>query len=85
MLILHQAINVPGMESVLICPNQLRDNDVQINDEPKHMVLNPTERHHAIIVPPRQGDIDEQDETNIIRVDSSIYFILIKNKDCLKF
>ena len=30
---------------------QIRDNDVLVNDQPKHMVLNPTEEHHCIFVP----------------------------------
>ena len=47
----HQAILIPRMTNNLISPMQLRDNDLYVNDEPKHMVLTPTDNHHAICVP----------------------------------
>jgi len=34
---------------------QVRDNGVQVNDEPKSMVLNPTKDHHCILVPASGG------------------------------
>ena len=55
MLLLHQAISVPNMNSNLLSPMQMRDNDVRVNDEPKSLVLNPTDDHHAILVPPNDG------------------------------
>ena len=48
MLVIHQAILIPKMKTNLLCPMQLRDNDVQVNDEPKHMALNPANETHAI-------------------------------------
>ena len=48
MLVIHQAILIPKMKTNLLCPMQLRDNDVQVNDEPKHMALNPANKIHAI-------------------------------------
>ena len=51
MLALHQEILVPCMKVNLLSTMQIRDNDVLVNDEPKHMVLNPTEEHHCIFVP----------------------------------
>ena len=56
MLILHQAIMIPQMTVNLISPMQLRDNDFRVNDEPKYMVPNPTEDHHAIVAPVIDGD-----------------------------
>jgi len=47
MLILHQAIYIPDMEVNLICPMQLRDNDIEVNNLPKHMQDNPTTSKHA--------------------------------------
>ena len=35
---------------VRLCPMQLRDHGLAVNDEPKYMALNPTEEHHAITV-----------------------------------
>ena len=51
MFVIHQAISEPGLDHILLCPNQLRDFGATINDEPKHMVLNPTELHNAIVLP----------------------------------
>ena len=48
MLVIHQAILIPGMPNNLLCPMQLRDNGLAVNDEPKYMALNPTDDHHAI-------------------------------------
>ena len=47
----HQAILIPRMKNNLLSPMQLRDNYLHVNDEPKHMVPNPTDDHHAICVP----------------------------------
>jgi hypothetical protein len=49
-LVFHQAILIPQMTVSLISSMQLRDNDVVVNDEPKHMVLNPMNDHHCITV-----------------------------------
>ena len=48
MLVIHQAILIPDMPNNLLCPMQLRDHGLAVNDEPKYMALNPTEGHHAI-------------------------------------
>ena len=56
MLIIHQAILIPGMKANLLSPMQLRDNDLRVNDEPKFMVPNPTEDHHAIYIPEVKGE-----------------------------
>ena len=55
MLVFHQAILVPGLKANLLCPNQMRENDLRVNDEPKYTVLNPTDDHHAIVVPSDDG------------------------------
>ena len=48
MLVIHQAILIPGMPNNLLCPMQLRDHGLAMNDEPKYMALTPTDDHHAI-------------------------------------
>ena len=56
MLVIHQAILVPGMKANLLSSMQLRDNDLQVNDEPKCMALTPTEDYHAIWIPDVEND-----------------------------
>ena len=51
MLVIHQAILIPEMEHNLLCPLQLRDHGVLVNDEPKFLATNPTDDHHAITLP----------------------------------
>ena len=51
MLIIHQALLLPHMTTNLLTPNQLRRNELAVNDEPKHLVAEPTEDHHAIVLP----------------------------------
>jgi len=50
MLIINQAILIPDIEANLLCPMQLRDNDIKVKDEPKSMLEHPTEWYHCIIV-----------------------------------
>ena len=50
MLVLHQSILISQMENNLLCPLQMRDNNVRVNDEPTFMALTPTENHHAIVI-----------------------------------
>ena len=48
MLVIHQAILFPDMPNNLLCPMQLRDHGLAVNDEPKYMALTPTDDRHAI-------------------------------------
>ena len=48
MLIVHQAISVATMSNNLLCPMQIRMNDVELNDTPKFLTENPTNKTHAI-------------------------------------
>ena len=48
---IHQALEIPGIKNNLLCPMQLQDNGLRFNDEPKHMVPNPTKYHHAVTIP----------------------------------
>jgi hypothetical protein len=59
MLTIHQAILIPQMKANLLSPMQLRDNDLCVNDEPKYMALNPTNDHHAIVIPGKGDDATE--------------------------
>ena len=48
---INHALLIDEMDANLLCPMQLRLNDVMANDEPKHLVPNPTDNHHAIVLP----------------------------------
>ena len=48
MLVIHQTILIPDMLNNLLCPMQLRDHGLTVNDEPKYMALIPMDDHHAI-------------------------------------
>ena len=50
-LLIHQCICVKALDDILLCPNQMRDNGLRVNDEPKFMVDQPTDEHHAIVIP----------------------------------
>ena len=50
MLVLHQAILIPQMENNMLCPLQMRDNAVHVNEKPKFMAPTPTDNHHAIVI-----------------------------------
>jgi len=71
-LVINQALLVPGMLNPLLCTNQLRANDIRVNDEPKHLVLNPTKYHHAIAVETPDGN--EQVEELVIPLQLSGVF-----------
>lgn len=48
MLTIHQGILIPSMEHNLLCPMQLRANDIRVNEEPKSMTPIPTDDHHSL-------------------------------------
>ena len=56
-LIVHQAIHIPQMKHNLLCPMQMRLNDVEVNDVPKFMVKHPTEKTHAIVASDGAGEV----------------------------
>ena len=49
-LLIHQALHFPQMENCLLCPMQLRMNDVELNERPKFLTGTPTEKDHALVV-----------------------------------
>jgi hypothetical protein len=49
-LIIHQALHFPDMKRCLLCPMQVRLNDVVINERPKFLTTNPTDKDHTIVV-----------------------------------
>jgi len=61
MLVVNQCLLVPGLKHPLLCSNQLRLNDIQVNDEPKHLVLTPTDYHHAIAIKIPDGSGGKKD------------------------
>ena len=70
MLVFHQAIMVHDLNSNLLCPNQMRDNGLSVNDELKHCIDQATEDHHAIVVPDADGTGDG------LRIPLSIYGVV---------
>jgi hypothetical protein len=50
-LIFHEALQIPGMDHHILCPNQLRDNDIRVNDIP--LLYTPVEERnqhtHSIV------------------------------------
>ena len=57
-LLIHQCICVTQLDEILLCPNQMRDNGIKVNDEPKYLTSQPTDQHHAITIP--ASDIHEE-------------------------
>ena len=55
MLQIDQALHLPHMEHNLLCPMQLRVNDVTVNEMPKFLSKNPTDSTHTISIP-RDGE-----------------------------
>ena len=48
----QQAIHIPRLQHNLLCPMQLRLNDVGVNEVPKFLTKDPTDETHAIVLPP---------------------------------
>ena len=48
MLIVQQALLIPKLKQVLLCPNQMRDHGLRVNDELKFTLGKPQDHHHAI-------------------------------------
>jgi hypothetical protein len=51
LLVIHQAIYIEEITNHLLCPMQLRMNDITLNEEPKFCSANPTDETHAITIP----------------------------------
>ena len=49
-LIIHQAIKIETLDNNLLCPMQLRLNDVIVNDTPKFLCGNVDNQSHALIM-----------------------------------
>jgi hypothetical protein len=49
-LMIHQAVHVPTMDNDLLCPMQMRMNDVVVNECPKFMETSPSDMSHALRV-----------------------------------
>jgi hypothetical protein len=47
-LVVHQAIYLENMKHSLLCPMQVRENDIILNEHPKSMTENPTNDTHAL-------------------------------------
>ena len=47
-VVVHQAIHIPTMESNLLCPMQVQMNDVKVDETPKFLAENPPDITHAI-------------------------------------
>ena len=44
---IHQAIEIPTMDHNLLCPMQIRHNDVMMDECPKHLATDPMSNHNA--------------------------------------
>ena len=55
-LVIHQAILIPQLKHNLLCPMQLRHNDVELDEKPKFLTKNPTEKSHAIAMEDVDGN-----------------------------
>ena len=49
-LVVNQGIHLNNLDHSLLCPMQLRDNDIILNECPKSMIEYPTEEHHSLLV-----------------------------------
>ena len=49
-LVVHQAIYIETMDHSLLCPMQMRENDIILNECPKSMIENPTHEHHSLFL-----------------------------------
>ena len=56
MLVIHQAVLIPSLSHNLLCPNQLRLNDVAISEQPKFLTDRPTDETHTIMIPGNDDD-----------------------------
>jgi len=50
-LVINQALQVPGMAVTLLNPNQLRANGIIVNDIPVHLSPDPANASHSIMIP----------------------------------
>ena len=55
-LIVNQGIHPDNLDHSLLCPMQLRDNDVILNEQPKSMTDNPTEETHSLLAVTEEHD-----------------------------
>ena len=55
-LMINQAIYVPTVEHNLLCPMQMRLNEVEISECPKFLHPNPTDKTHAIVARDEQNE-----------------------------
>ena len=55
--LIHQAIHVPTMDCKLICPMQVRMNDVKLDGKPKFLTEDPTNESHAILCEDNTGTL----------------------------
>ena len=56
MLIVQQALLIPKLKQVLLCPNQICDHGLRVNDEPKFTLVDQQDHHHAITFKDQKQD-----------------------------
>jgi hypothetical protein len=56
-LMIHQAVHVPTMENDLLCPMQMRMNDVEVHECPKFMEEAPSDTSHTLCVTQNGEDL----------------------------
>ena len=57
LLQINQAVYIPTVRSNLLCPMQVRLHDVKVDECPKFLSDNPTDKTHAIVL--NEGEDDE--------------------------
>ena len=57
-LVVHQATYIPSLHHNLLCPMQMRMNDVKVNEKPKFFCKTPTDESHSLII---QNEDNEED------------------------
>jgi hypothetical protein len=55
-LVIHQAVHIPDLDHHLLCPMQVRMNDVTVNECPKFLCPAPTPESHAIVALDEHGN-----------------------------
>ena len=71
---IHQALQVDECTVNLLCPNQMRVNDILVNDEPKCLASEPTDDHNRILYRHPSGDQSQDVRIPLQLFGSNSYF-----------
>ena len=54
-----QALHAPHLEASLLCPMQMRMSGISVDERPKFLTDQPSEKNHAIVIPRGNGNNDD--------------------------